>query len=1076
MAFKISRSMKNQVRVYKLVEFLESGAGFLVLTVLTVDVGTYGTAMSARILWLCVALFVLEVVSKVMRGIIYKEYFQGMSCAQVSKSQGQSSRMILGSFHVLNGKVRSTFAYVSLSAFVRLCAMIAQLGLGVRLYRAIPDLTRRRDYHEDWAKMRAHEFIAVTCICLLLHSLLMCILIFFGLEYALFRTCLYALEFRRCRDMQLTDNGHFPFWERFERIRLEIETGVTWYFHYNRHFCFQAVEAHSNKTECGLPGYWFYSVKELVDMVREDLPDLYEEVYEGRKGKTSGKKVDMALGSLKHLSKQNKMGGCELFASDDEMAKHMQDLSQASRCKTDVDASRDFARAQGYLAMLRVIKSSAPNSDYIKMAASILAGFASSLSVLPWQPSPLGLGDGFDSQHFILSMLQDDDFRSCTVQLLHSLIKQFASVSPDSPLNGSSTFDLQDATLSAICSFANAASDIHAHHDDLKTRGLCPSCLTDAARRDAPAGQEDCCEVQITPSRSGGEGPTKRREEDPEYYKMQFSNSFTTLRPLGWPLETPIPDFHGADNVWVCALNGVRSALGKQETVDILLNAAIHWPNLSSSIVTDCVRTLSCLWSRRMIKWHRFDEQLLNDFPQPMALIEDLERADAVREKLKSLVDRFSEFPPDSMITAPFCNLHVAKILISQGIRDVDAQVAKILLQCLCYWRRALGSRELDWFACETIETLRDLFVTSTEQDSLKLQIWQSSGGVNCLRLMLNDKVSVSRSVRFCREAQTFGHRFREHMVSVQDGGEQPWAYDAGTHTNRCVAAAARLFAELIQSNKGFNILSQPQDGEAFFETLIMSLSSILAPEPDQRAGQLDRSRTDGPPGRSIPGTNTTSRSCSSILPLLNITARLVLLFWESLGNPAWRPVFGLFENINSALTESSEHRLEYFETAVNNLLAKVYAARIASYVVDRCPQLFETSHTFCSRHLLNIFLPPLVDHFVLPGAFPRLQRRLGLDEWQVRLREEANNLIAKVLIRVIPRAYELQQHPTEGRGEMERALDDLNDWAIRLHIGNREERQKMPDMVSGLVDLVHRLHSDAKRRPSQVMDPAESV
>ncbi|GBG90108.1 hypothetical protein CBR_g50200 [Chara braunii] len=710
-------------------------------------------------------------------------------------------------------------------------------------------------------------------------------------------------------------------------------------------------------------------------MVLEDLSDLYDDTPDRRRGTMTRKKINMALASLEDLSRRNKVKACNAFNSG-EMAKHIQDLPQASRCKTDVDASRDFARAQGYLAMLRVIKSSPPNSEYVKIAASILAGFASSLSVLAWQPSPGRIGEGFDSQHRIL----------------------------------------RDGT----------------------------------ARTDMTQGQE-CGEVQVSHCIPGGDEAAEGRGAQQQiYYKMQLSNSFTTLCPLGWSLETEIPDFHGADTVWAQAVN---SALRRLETVDILLDAAIRSPNLSSSIVTDCVRTLSSLWSRRMIKWHRFDDELLNDFPQPMALIGDLGRADDVRAKLKLLVNRFSEFTSDSMITAPFCNLHLAKILISQGIRDVDAQVAQILLQCLCYWRQALSSRELDWFACETIETLRDLFATSTQQIALKQQIWESVGGVSCLTLMLNAEVSVSRSVRFFEE----DHQFMDHMVRVPHRREKPWADDAGTHANHCAAAAARLFAELIKSNEVFDMLSQPRANEAFFVTLFNSLHSNLELQvelqPEQREGVLVRPGTHGL--RTSPAERNTILS-SFLNQFTGMGNFHILLFeiLESIGNPAWRPGFDLFKDAIFAPAiagKSPKHQLEHFERAVNNLLARVYAARITSYVIHPCAhESHQNDHSFVCHHLLRILLPSLVKHFVLRGPFPTLPTCLGLDEWQNRLHEEADSLIAKVLVKVV-----LCHASVPTSSPVATALEDLYRWATDVH---GEDRQESRD-ITRLVELVHGLN-----------------
>ncbi|GBG66117.1 hypothetical protein CBR_g55461 [Chara braunii] len=1083
MSYKISPSVKRQVQMYRYVEVVESGTGFLVLTVLSLGVGSFGPDMSARILWTCLALVLLEAFSKLLRGFIHKVYFHGMSCAQVARGQGSSYRFILGSFTVLDGKIRSTFAYVALSAFVRLCAMVAQLILGVFLYKAIREVKGHPDYHKDWSKKRLHEFLIVTCAVLLLHSVLMGALIFFGLEYALLRLVLGYLKQlfglpRRCsicRDTKpLHQTANFPFWERLERTRAEMQMGVTWYVHYSRHFCFSAVEAHSHKNECGLSGHWFHSVKELVDMVRENLPGLSDEnsAGGGKRRRAVAKKVPMALASLLELSVQSKSSDCELSAAE-EMLDHMQDLPQSSRCRHDVDAGLDFARAHGYLTMLQVIKCSPPRSDDIILAASILAGFASGLSVLPWQPYPSGCEREGCRQHCILAMLEDDDFRYITVDLLHDFHRRITSSDCASTITiarpwtdhftaltaNDSRRSLRAAAASALSSFAQAASDIQAHLH----------------------GHRRPCTQPKPLSASDGVKSRDDSDEVDKAYARRLSNGYTTLSPLGWPLETGNPDFHVAKDVWV---NGVLSVLMKTDTVDALLELASKSDkseNLSCYVVADAIRTLSALWSRRMITWHRFDDRLLEHFPPPMASIDELQNPDSVRERLKALVKLCSEpqVHPRFLagtVQSVLTKLHLAKILISQGIRDVDEAVAEMLLQCLCYWRRALGPRDVDWLACETIETLRDLFVTSTQKSELQLLIWKSPGGVNCLRLMLNHRVSVMRAVRFYgSDPKLFDQRLLQDLSHPQME-EQIWSSDVGTLENNCVAAAAGLLAELIKSpEKGSSFLPEPSVKPAFYRTLFFSLSSIL----DVEKMQIHK---DSDTASSSCCEDSASRPWTFYVPNFNLIARFVLLFWESLGNPAWRPAFGLFENINSSLNEGAENRMEHFERAVNFLLSTRYAVMIADLLLTRHPELVQNQF---DRDLVSTCFPPFVR--LLTTSIPRLQACLKLDVWEEGILSEIKHGVARVLCLILPQVYRLQLaaplqslSSKDSRAKLRTtdpinkelsfynvslALDHLQKWAAseclstKLEVSGHSIRTVERSIdIANLVDLVEKL------------------
>ncbi|GBG66098.1 hypothetical protein CBR_g55441 [Chara braunii] len=880
-----------------------------------------------------------------------------------------------------------------------------------------------------------------------------------------------------------------PFLERSDRFQREMETGITWYVHRDRHIEFGPTEALAHGDQCGLHGYWFYSVKELLNIVRSHLPNLKDEYRGGdERGQEimTGGKLTMALESWFELSRAWKAWDTfDLFVSN-ETACFIQDLPQTSRCRHDIDAGRDFAQAEGYLAMLQVLICCPPDSVYAELAASTLAGFAAGLSVLPWQPDR----DSEDTD-FIINMLADDDFRYCTKSLLYvllDLLEPYASGASDP--TSVQKLRVQEAAASAICSFAHAASDVNA----------LVHCAVGKALR-----------------------ASRHLNDDHPAMRGDF--------------------------------------LSNQRTVSILLSCAQR--EASRNIAADCIRTLSWLWTRRVMYWHRHDLRMTKDNEYHRAqgatnaiMVEDLPPALAdmgrdSREVNLQVLRRLLELClANPTPFSAFSQLHLAKIFISQKVKEADTGVAMLLLECLIYWRRALGTRELDWFAIETIESLRDLLHVASEESKrdLKLKISKSPGGVDCLRLMFNPQVSRIRAVRFSLNMENFDQSSVDFLSTPRINS---WSMTGNDHPTPCSAAAAGLLADLLEAGRiamaGRDAAQQvvspsetqagsgasprtPCDGtagpsapgadapvvsgqgsqrsRAALGTLVVQSSRPSSAHAEGAQGDrpsgdrpsLERPRSPevneigdnvtmvrawqtDPPPRS--DRTTTCRRVNepgqdprrvpveveSILPdnpsqrrnffaslfkslayiLLaaerrgrqtlgsrqhtgcririknyghTFFARMVLIFWASLGNPAWVPVIGLFEDLEAICIV--DERMEVLEHDLNSLLATRNAIRVIKLVLEAYPP------QALDARLVTVLIPPLVDLLRKPCA--RLHERLHLDYLENRCNADIRSGIVAVLRTVVGRIDELGSDPSETELQIDPALPSI----ARLRMAER--------------------------------------
>ncbi|GBG66094.1 hypothetical protein CBR_g55437 [Chara braunii] len=315
-------------------------------------------------------------------------------------------------------------------------------------------------------------------------------------------------------------------------------------------------------------------------------------------------------------------------------------------------------------------------------------------------------------------------------------------------MKDNSILRVQEAAASAICSLSQAASDINAivHRSEAKRRQDHP-----------PASASNLCYV------------------------------FTTACPVGWLLFTAVPDLRSANDVWV---KKMKSFLSKPSTVETLLRCAQK--NVSLSISADFIRTLSLIWSRRMIYWHRLDKRM-EDLPCPLNTIHANHRKTILRS-LQDLVNFALHEPEFSFLS----QLHLAKIIISQKIRRTYPAIAEILTACLIYWRQALGTKELDWFASETIECLRDLFQDAREKRKhvIEQRIAESPGGLACLRLMFNSHLSITQALRIFVKIEDFNRVILRYLARAQVSNRTIGPDD---YAHLCSTSAAGLLAELAK-------------------------------------------------------------------------------------------------------------------------------------------------------------------------------------------------------------------------------------------------------------------------------------
>ncbi|GBG71289.1 hypothetical protein CBR_g8712 [Chara braunii] len=1117
--------------------------------ILTLSVGCFAQNMTQRTAWASVSLLLIGGGSKLVvfatgRRFVDRISLDGMSCAHVAADRRRAHSKRRGAFR---------FRHLSVLRDIRLATLVLQVSLGTFLYVSIQELRlfpKSDVKSENLGIDRAIEFLVISCCSLLVHSLVQCSLVFFSLFYALAGYVKHHSDdpigglAGRVQPEQKFMKGFML--EKWYRHQMEVDAGVTWYVHLNRHFFFDAEDALENKDVCGLPGYWFFSVKELLSIVRFNLPDAAGECHQSsawsRSGK-SGSKLSLlqCLESLLHLS-QTSMTGVQLT----DNTQYMHDLPQTSRCMHDVDAGRDFAQAGGYATMLLVMQSCRPDSEEVRCAASIVAGFAAGLSVLPWQPDRNTAG-----MSFILKMLTTDVFRDHTRQLFLVLFRLLKPRSPSLPAG--KQLRVQEAAASAICSLTRVASDIHAHYHASKGQleeqpetsrryteqvepcvqpGMQPPWAQEAERVpttiidfEPPCVQPGmqppwAQEAEIVPT-TIIDFDTERCEEHgaARLEDTRLSNAFTTAVPDGWRLPTTIPDFESAELIWAADI--VDFFLTEDKFMGILLDCLANTE--SHNVASACLRTLSSLFSCRMIYWHRFDMRMPTGFPPPLALIRDFvdnnscssDLTDRLKDLLLSCIEggeqgRFVDMakppirndhshmakPPirndhshdkdqggtpssldpmveketgdeergtrshqtsqgDSRIRqedtcAPkesyhlghheemwneyqaelrfshYSQLELAKIFVSQGIRDIDKVLVEVLLQCLSYWASALGTVEVRWSATETIEVLRDLFRTSDHWDSLSPMLFPHLSSIiaKCLHLGTDDFNQFLRRVSsncqaspsltdaeacLCGLAASAAGLLGD-LLNMQCHGGSPQPISSLLHPRSARLVEPQRSRRWSACYPGDGVLSKRRTAVTAPATDVVDASSTslnlyrlglaILPDPNitndaiitlfNSLSFMTLCRISGDMSWHQvcwdmygPARKTHVFRMTWTLNLKYWIARIwqnlkytitawIARIWQSLSNPVWLPGPALMESMNSDSTEGCEvYNMSRLERTVNAVLGRRNAVRVIEYVIQLYALQFD-------HEQLDVLVLPLVCglrmHARVPAKRPQEQ------------------------------------------------------------------------------------------------------
>ncbi|GBG66067.1 hypothetical protein CBR_g55410 [Chara braunii] len=464
----------------------------------------------------------------------------------------------------------------------------------------------------------------------------------------------------------------------------------------------------------------------------------------------------------------------------------MMDLMQPGGCTQDLETAREFEREEGLRVMLRALKLVQERGEEAQLIASTLAKF------IPYLPH-------FSRGELDPTIVPFVDTFECLIVKMYKLIKP-------------------------ACDGEDETSAIHKPPDLGEGPGWISDVPVDCGLRLKEAG---ACSISSFAYAA--------RCIVEQYGEVRGTQEDLPRGVIGRPYIWMLKVLNEAENILVlldCALEILRSTP----------NALDLWQDMvRQNIVAACISTLSSVWSCKRY-WQRFDKRLpLSGSPSPMASIKQLDVSDVIEEKLKAVVHllrKLDEVPP--LVACSM--LHLAKIFLSQKIPDMDEDIAEILLQCLCYWRHALGQQELQWFACEVIETLRDLFATTKHRTGVRGRICNSPGGVQCLRLMLCGAVSPTRSVGFRSSGGDEEHErdhegnpsFEQHlsqMLSALSGGqEKAWCANEAVECDRCAVSAAGLLADLYWEAEGAKsaFVLPSIDRELFLDNLHKSLTRML--------------------------------------------------------------------------------------------------------------------------------------------------------------------------------------------------------------------------------------------------------
>ncbi|GBG79050.1 hypothetical protein CBR_g28764 [Chara braunii] len=748
-----------------------------------------------------------------------------------------------------------------------------------------------------------------------------------------------------------------------ETSQREIDLAFVYQHHIFHHGMFRTEDARNHGESCGLPAYWFHDMPKLLHIVRLKLPSLKAKRRQSTResqGPDWRGQITMAV-VLEALDDLSRLTNSDVW---DEMADVVLDIPQATRFSMDVDVGRDFASSGGYSVLLSVLQcyTNAVDAEGVQLAASILERLARGLAVLPWQP----WRDQSDADADIL--LDSDVAGELGEKLVHLLDPRAGNPGTEATTVAAEEereqeeegeegeeeggkLRLQETVLSALCSFAHAASEVHAHIGWL-----------------------------------GKEAAKASR----------FCNAFTTVGPGDWPLETPVPNFGGQEARDFT--ERIRAVLICPRTMRHLLEFLKERKRKPSSpkLVEDAIRIFAYLLCPRMVYWHRFDMRL-QDFPDSLCSLDSLPQASKVEAALKGLICHCCEKGDEARLSA-FSKLYLVKIFICQNLRDIDCQVAELLLQCLVYCDGVRGRREIDWFTREVMDTLRDLLASCSPSQKRTICNYticrrDKGWGWKFLVRIRDYKFQNDLSGALVCKRDVAAWILDEQSFSIDYRGT-PFAFQ------NCYASAVGLAADVLD-NLAEDLPDMVDSGDDQSPVHYISRESRVRREAlDFCRVLLCRLRLE-----RVRSGDSFLRKCWAIF-LLRITEPFI--------NLGWRPACTVKEIFCNKWHEAEMDGMEGLEDSVHTLLLIRNVTRVLRICVCRGEKEREQEVLGHGDGLLTI-----LEQLLLLLRYPldsfKLPTQLGLDALSVRcvseMRSDSAVVIAK-LLRFVVRDHEANLKP----------------------------------------------------------------
>ncbi|BFI22739.1 hypothetical protein MPTK1_8g15380 [Marchantia polymorpha subsp. ruderalis] len=268
-------------------EQAQQSMGWLLLTQIGVLLGSFGQLMSQSVCLSSWGIFTLEAILKYLRSWAHSLYFRDVPCAIVALHDNNHE--------IASASLRKFGRFVLVGTLCELPLYAYYVKTTVKFWHA-----NRYCYHEGAActegttRLIEMLMIAMVIACLHWFSSLVTVGAFIYAMGMGIGACL-----PRCLSRL--------FRKRDEKDRLMC---LTWWVHLARHRHLSAVVASAQPSDCGLPGHWFKSKKELFSIVEECDKGDHVHLDTSRLLWVS---QEMALRALISLAKQKKLDGDDDF-------------------------------------------------------------------------------------------------------------------------------------------------------------------------------------------------------------------------------------------------------------------------------------------------------------------------------------------------------------------------------------------------------------------------------------------------------------------------------------------------------------------------------------------------------------------------------------------------------------------------------------------------------------------------------------------------------------------------------------------------------------------------------------------